>query len=82
MIKIPCKLDFLAMEETPQYNVNPHLTLEQQLAIRQYELALEKIDDPAELRREALKIYRQGIVMHNSYMEILKHQWGISTPVQ
>lgn len=50
-----------------------NLTSEQLQAIEQYAIKLTEIDDPQTLRRHAVKNYRQNLIMHNTYRNIINH---------
>jgi hypothetical protein len=57
-----------------------NLTLEQELAIRAFQLEVEKIEDTAILKRKIVDIYRQILVSQNTYLDAIKHKWGIEIP--
>ncbi len=56
-----------------------NLTYEQLAAIDRYKAKLDDINDPKVLRQWALANYRQNLIMHNTYHNIINHHLMIES---
>lgn len=56
------------------------LSLEQQFNIRSFECQVRDMNLP-QAQNFLVEMYRQMLLQENSYKTLLKHQWGIDTPV-